>query len=84
MKYINVITLKELLKLTCVEDYIVLCNGQEIFDYKDTDYIVENINSIPNIKNDKSIKKYGLFSNKQSLLMSSTVIITVRKVEENE
>lgn len=80
MKYANVITLKELLKLVCIEDYVIVCDDQIVRDYMDTDYIVENINSIPSIKVDKSIQKYRLSLNIQSLLMSSTVIITVRKV----
>lgn len=82
MKYANVITLKELLKLVCIEDYVIVCDDQIVGDYMDTDYIVENINSIPSIKVDKSIQKYRLSLNLQSLLMSSTVIITVRKVKE--
>ena len=80
MKYANVITIKELLKLICIEDYNVFCDGKIVDDYMDTDYIVENITSIPTIKEDKSIQKYRLSLNAQSLLMYSTVIITVRKV----
>lgn len=92
MKYNNLITLKELMNLTCIEDFIVFDeNGNElsINEMIENDYIVENINSMPSIKEDKSIQKYRLSLNAQSLLMYSNVIISVRKVtnevlEKNE
>lgn len=92
MKYNNLITLKELMNLTCIEDFIVFDeNGNElsINEMIENDYIVDNINSMPSIKEDKSIQKYRLSLNAQSLLMYSNVIISVRKVtnevlEKNE
>lgn len=92
MKYNNLITLKELMNLVCIENYIVFDeNGNELSlnEMLENDYIVDNINSIPSIKEDKSIQKYRLSLNAQSLLMYSNVIISVRKVtnevlEKNE
>lgn len=92
MKYNNLITLKELMNLVCIENFIVFDeNSKElsINEMLENDYIVENINSMPSIKEDKSIQKYRLSLNAQSLLMYSNVIISVRKVtnevlEKNE
>ena len=92
MKYNNLITLKELMNFVCIENFIVFDeNSKElsINEMLENDYIVENINSMPSIKEDKSIQKYRLSLNAQSLLMYSNVIISVRKVtnevlEKNE
>lgn len=78
MKYYNLITLKELLKLICIEDFVVFVDGKEITDFWKEEYIVENINSIPTIKYNKN--KYTLNINRYNYDVVSQVVITARRI----
>lgn len=80
MKYANLITLKELLQLTCIENFIVMNGNKKVFDFMTTDYIIENINTIPSLKIDDNNKRYRLSFNTESLVMTATIVITVREV----